>query len=100
MRLKMEQYFQDNRSWTPAGLTAPCVAGGAAPLPPNTANFAFSCPVVTSTTYAVQATGVGTMAAFTYTIDQSNTQATPAAPAGWIAPCVNHWLLKKSDTCT
>jgi len=102
MRLKMEQYFQDYRSWTPGGVTAPCVVGGAAPLPSNTANFQFTCPAIGDHTYTVLATGVAgsSMAAFSYTINESNVQATPTAPAGWLAPCANHWLLKKADSCT
>ncbi len=36
------------------------------------------------------------MAAFQYTINESNVQATPQAPPGWLFPCGNHWLLKKS----
>jgi type IV pilus assembly protein PilE len=100
MRLKMEQYFQDWRTYTTGGANDSCQAGaGPAPLPPNTASFTFACVGVTANTYLIQATGIGSMVGFTYTIDQTNAQATPAAPAGWAAPCANHWLMKKSDTC-
>ena len=51
MRNKMEQYFQDNRTWTPgAGITPPCNAGTVAPLP-TSQNFMFACPVPTANTY-------------------------------------------------
>jgi type IV pilus assembly protein PilE len=100
MRLKMEQYFQDNRSWTPAAGIQPCQPGGGAPLPANTANFQFSCPVLGANTYSVAASGVGSMGAFSYTITESNVQATLGAPPGWLAPCANHWLLKKADSCS
>jgi type IV pilus assembly protein PilE len=101
MRLKMEQYFQDNRSWTPtSGVAQPCVSPGGAPKPNDTANFQFTCPVLGDHTYKVQAQGIGSMGLFTYTIDQDNVQATTQAPPGWAAPCNNHWLLKKSDSCS
>jgi type IV pilus assembly protein PilE len=102
MRLKMEQYFQDWRTYTTGGGTDSCLVGGPAPLPINTSNFAFTCLSRSATGYVIQAAGIpgGSMASFTYTIDQSNTQATVSAPAGWAAPCLTHWLLKSSDTCS
>jgi type IV pilus assembly protein PilE len=101
MRLKMEQYFQDWRTYTTGGATDSCLAGGPAPLPANTPNFAFTCLSTSATGYVIQAAGVAgsTTASFTYTIDQSNTQATTAAPVGWAFPCNKHWLMKQSDTC-
>ena len=100
MRLKMEQYFQDNRTWTPATVTAPCVAGGGAPLPSATTHFTFSCPVLGPTTYTIQATGIGTMNGFIYTVDQANTQVTVnTGTSGW-PTCNTHWILKASDTCS
>ena len=101
MRLKMEQYFQDWRTFNTADANASCqVAAGPAPVPKNTSNFTFSCPTLTANTYVIQATGIGSMAGFVYTIDQANVQATPSAPAGWPAPCGIRWLLKKADTCS
>ena len=98
MRLKMEQYFQDNRSWT--AVPPACDPAGGAPLPKDTSNFTFACTTLTATTYTVTATGIGNMTGFVYTIDQANVQATPGAPAGWLAPCLTHWLTKKSDVCS
>ena len=84
-RVQMEQYYQDNRSYGPAG------ACGAA-LPPNK-NFTFSC--VTSNVgqaYVASATGSGKAAGFTFTINEQNLRQTIAAPTGWgtasmPAPC-------------
>lgn len=96
MRVKMERHFQDNRTFVGA-----CVAGTQAPLPANTDNFTFSCPAadLTSTTYIVQATGVGSMAGFVYRIDQTNTRTTESVPAGWTAPATNCWVLNKGGGC-
>jgi type IV pilus assembly protein PilE len=95
MRLKLEQYFQDQRTYVGA-----CVAGTLAPLPTNTPNFTFACNALTATTYQVVATGVagGSMAGFKYTVDQANTQATASTGAGW-PMCLTRWIMKKSDTC-
>jgi type IV pilus assembly protein PilE len=92
MRVKMEQYFQDNRSYAGA-----CAAGTVAPQPANTASFTYAC-APTATTYLITATGVNSMAGFVYTIDQSNVRATTSLPAGWTlsATC---WVLKKDGSC-
>jgi type IV pilus assembly protein PilE len=96
MRLKMEQYFQDQRTYVGA-----CVAGTSAPLPKNTSNFTFSCaPPPNANAYTVTASGVGTMAGFVYTIDQANTQTTTAPVASGWPSCATRWIFKKSDTCT
>jgi len=98
MRVKMEQYFQDNRSWAPPGPTvAPCNAGTVAPLP-TTPNFVFTCPVLTATTYTILATGANTMAAFSYSVDQANNRATVSLPGGWTSSATC-WVLKRDGTC-
>ncbi|HMG58235.1 MAG TPA: type IV pilin protein, partial [Burkholderiales bacterium] len=45
MRTKMEQYFQDNRSYTTPGapVLAPCTAGSSVPIPPLK-YFTITCP--------------------------------------------------------
>jgi len=94
MRVKMEQYFQDNRSYAGA-----CVAGTVAPKPVDTVSFAYTCnPAPAATTYTIVATGQNSMAGFVYTIDQSNVRATTGVPAGWTtsATC---WVLKKDGSC-
>lgn len=95
MRVKLEQFFQDNRTFEGA-----CAAGTVAPLPPAD-DFTYSCPVLTATTYTVQATGVatGSMTGFTYTIDQSNNKATTALPSGWGSVPVSCWVVKKGGAC-
>ncbi|MDH5343365.1 MAG: prepilin-type N-terminal cleavage/methylation domain-containing protein, partial [Betaproteobacteria bacterium] len=51
-RVRMEQYFQDNRTYVGA-----CTAGTVAPLPTGR-YFVYDCGVPTPTTYTVTATGV------------------------------------------
>lgn len=94
MRVKMEQFFQDNRTYDGA-----CTAGTVAPLPSNTAHFSFSCPVKTASAYTVTATGTGPMADFVYTIDQVNTRTTTGLPVGWSGTNNTCWVLKKDGSC-
>ena len=81
-RIAMEQWFQDNRSY--AG--APCPGAGR--------NFTFACNTA-ATTFQITATGTGSMAAFSYTIDQNNAR-TSATPWGNGATC---WIARNGDTC-
>lgn len=97
MRAKLEQYFQDNRTYVGA-----CASGTAAPLPDsNSAKyFTYSCPVLTATTYTVQADGVASegMGGFTYTIDQNNAHVTASVPAGW-SSSTTCWTIRKDGSC-
>lgn len=88
-RVRLEQFFQDNRTY----------AGG--PTPAATTNFTFSLPTGTTSAYTLQANGIGSMAGFTYTIDQANARRTTAAPAGWAAAAMpaTCWITKKGGLC-
>lgn len=98
LRVKMEQYFNDNRTYeVVGGQTPPCA-------PTNTADikyFAFTCnPAQTATTYTIQAQGTGSMTGFTLTINQSNQKTTAAVPAGWTTPAPNTcWIRAKDGRC-
>lgn len=84
-RIAMEQWFQDNRTYE----------GG--PCPANGKNFDFDCsdPAATATTFQIEATGKGSMAGFSYTINQDNAR-TSATPWGNGASC---WITRKGDAC-
>jgi type IV pilus assembly protein PilE len=99
MHVKMERYFQDNRSYTPPGPTIPpCNFGTVAPLPPASANFVFACAGLGPATYTVTATGIGAMLGFQYSLDQANNRVTLAVPPGWVVnPAC--WVLKKDGSC-
>ena len=98
MRVKMEQYFQDNRSYVNAcGLAGSSVA----PKPDDTTNFAYTCTITAGppSTYSITATGQGGLAGYAYSIDQNNTRSTTmTAPSTWpsSATC---WVLKKDGSC-
>lgn len=94
-RVQMEQWFQDNRAYT----------GGPACNADTTSSkyFNFSCPVLTATTYTLQAAGKDSMAGFTYTVDQSNAKTSAfaaPAPSGWTAATPNNcWVTNTGGVC-
>jgi type IV pilus assembly protein PilE len=94
MRVKMEQYYQDARSYVGA-----CAAGTVAPIPASTQNFDFACPTLTATTYTVTATGKSGMVDFKYSVDQNNVRTTLQMPSGWTGAGNSCWVLKKDGTC-
>ena len=98
-RVKMEQFFQDNRTYLAvAPQTNDC------DLDTTTSEyFNFSCPAAaTATTYTLEATGKASMAGFAFTINQVGARATtttpPASTKGWAgnAAC---WVTKKGGVC-
>jgi type IV pilus assembly protein PilE len=97
MRVKMEQFYQDNRTYNGA-----CTNNTIAALPAPTANFTFSCTFTPADgnhyTVVATGTGAGPMSGFVYTIDQNNAQATPNVPAGWVSSA-NCWVQKKDGSC-
>jgi len=77
-RVRMEQFYQDNRSYAGAG------DGCGAPLPANLENFAVACRLAAGgQAYTATATGANVAAGFGYTINQANVRATTALPAHW-----------------
>ncbi len=82
-RVKMEQFFQDNRTY----------AGG--PCPAATTSFTYACSGLGTLTYTITATGTGSLAAYSYTINETNTR-TSATPWGDSTSC---WVVKKGGAC-
>ena len=93
MRLKLEQYFQDNRTYVGA-----CAAGTVAPLPAATVNFSYACSGLSANTYTVTATGINVMNGFVYTLNQANARATTGVPSGWTANA-GCWVTKQDGSC-
>lgn len=82
-RVKMEQFFQDNRTYV----------GGTCPA--ATQYFTYACTNLTAATYTITATGKNDLSAYSYTINETNAK-TSATPWGNGATC---WVLKKGDAC-
>lgn len=91
-RVKMEQYYQDNRNYGTAGSTC-----GVA-LPTNS-NFTITCVVGTpNQTYTATATSgisLGTAGAYVYTINDANTKQTTVFKGSSVTKSC--WLIKGSE---
>jgi type IV pilus assembly protein PilE len=95
MRVRMEQYYQDNRKYNSAGTTC-----GAAL--PSSRYFDFVCTTdaaALAQTYTATANGKAGegMTGFQYTINEANAK-TSAGPAGWTASA-SCWIRRKDGSC-
>lgn len=92
-RVQMEQFFQDSRTYA----SAPACTSDST----SSKYFTFWCSTAGSVTgYTLQADGTGTMAGFSFTIDQSGSKTTAAVPSGWTQPSPNTcWVTKKGGMC-
>jgi type IV pilus assembly protein PilE len=91
-RLRMEQYFQNNRTYADAGN-----CGGALPNPENP-KFTYEC-LTDGTTYTATATGSGgAVNGFVFTVNQRNMRATAGMHEDWgalPADAGNRWIDRK-----
>lgn len=102
LRVKMEQRFQDARSY----IGGPCAPTGAAAAQIKYFDFSCSAGQPTQTTFIIQAAGkAGTdVAGITYTINESNVRATTVTGGstmatkgyGSNAAC---WVARKGSSC-
>ena len=95
MRVRMEQYFQDNRTYdgapicnaqmpTPKYFTVACTAGATG----------------WATSYVVTLTGKpGNTQAFAFTVDEAGRRVTTATKSGWGTAPKNCWIAKKGGDC-
>ena len=88
---KLEQFFQDNRTYDGA-----CTANSLVPVPDHPF-FTYTC-ALDKTTFTVTATGSGPMDGFVYTLNQKGDRATTSAGTGWTAngSC---WTISKDGGC-
>ena len=98
-RVRMEQYFQDNRYYNADGTAASTDCGSTTVT--ATRNFTFSCVSSQSgQAYVWTATGINSMVGFTYTINQANARSsTIAAGAVWPAATATCWMVNKGGAC-
>lgn len=92
-RVAMEQFYQDRRNYG---------TGGCGPaMPANVKNFTITCVLGSGANpdqrFLMTATGTGSMAGYTYTVDHTNAQRTTyfAGTSGtWTC-----WRMRKADQC-
>lgn len=99
-RVKMEQYYQDNRRYDNG------TAGTCGVAMPSLKYFTYTCAsddaagpgdqtfVLTATGKSAQ--GVGS---FVFTVDETNTRQTTGVGTGWKTPSGNCWVQKKNGSC-
>ncbi|MCF8197243.1 MAG: prepilin-type N-terminal cleavage/methylation domain-containing protein [Sulfuritalea sp.] len=98
-RVRMEQYFQDNRFYNTDGSASATCAASVTVAATN--NFTFACVASSSgQAYTWTATGISSMTDFTYTINQANTRTTTiGVNAVWPAAAANCWITNDSGNC-
>jgi type IV pilus assembly protein PilE len=107
LRVKMEQYYLDNRRYSSTTGGGTCgLPGGNTPSVPTAKYFTYACASATNTaagdqSYTVTANGITLQGSggFVFTIDQSNTKQTTGVGAGWTIPAGNCWVRRKSGDC-
>ena len=93
-RVRMEQFYQDNRTYDGAGL-----GGCGAAAPTNVKSFDYECKP-NGQTYTATATGKADSraAGFVFTINEQNVRSTTATKAGWeSAAMANCWVSRKKS---
>jgi type IV pilus assembly protein PilE len=93
-RVRMEQFYQDNRTYDGAGLDN---CGATAPA--GAADFAFNCRSLGQTYTAIATGSGGRVVGFTFTINEQNARATTAAKAGWAAANMNTCWITRKGSC-
>ena len=88
--VKLEQYFQDNKTYTGA---PECNTDTT-----SSKSFSFQCTASSANGYTLLATGRGAMAGFVYALNQDNAKKTISVPLGWTAndSC---WVSSAGGTC-
>ncbi len=92
---RMEQYYQDNRNYGPAG-----ACGVPNPAATESPYFTISCaPGATDQAYTITAVGTGGTTGFTFTINQQGARVSTAVPAGWGANGQACWVTRRGGSC-
>lgn len=97
LRVDMERFYQDNRSYAGAGCSGAC----GVPCN-NTPRFAISCATgAGGQSFTMTATGTGAMTGFTYTIDQANnrTSTISGVSSNWDVATRPCWVTRAGGQC-
>jgi type IV pilus assembly protein PilE len=96
-RVRMEQFYQDQRRYDGGGLTG-CGAAG-----PNSKYFTFNCDpgAAPSQTYTVYAKGIVNqgLTGFEYQLNEKNETKTNGVGTGWSGAGNACWVRRKDGAC-
>lgn len=96
-RAKMEQYYQDNRTYLAVGttITPPCTSTAVSYTKPTP--YSRSC-TSTATSFTATATGSGVVDGFIYTLNQTDTKSSTMSSA-WGGATASCWIMRRGDSC-
>ena len=100
LRVSMEQYYQDNRTYD-ASLDPKKPSGNCGIALPASSYFTYSCVTESAgQKFTITATGKsgGGADAFAYTVNQVNERETTAMPSGWSSD-TKCWITTRGQTC-
>ena|SRR5688572_26941601 len=96
-RVRMEQFYQDNRRYDGAGLD------GCGAKAPESKYFTFHCDpgAAPSQTYTANAKGIATqgLTSFDYSINEKNERKTVTIGSGWNGAGSMCWVRRKDGQC-
>lgn len=95
-QVQLEQWFQDRRTYN----GSPACANDT-----SNRNFDFSCNGTETAggglTFTLTATGKGSVASFSFTVNQANVRSTVSVPTEWQLPTPNNcWVVRKGGHCS
>jgi type IV pilus assembly protein PilE len=94
IRTRMELQYNDARSYARTNACVVQTTGDLGRL--NTPRWTYTCALTNGGQgFLATATGVGTMAAFAYDINETNVRNTTALKSGWGTTPVNRWVTSK-----
>jgi type IV pilus assembly protein PilE len=106
LRVRLEQYYQDNRNYGPGGDGSVCTDEGGGvirvpmPVAPVVQYFGYACVIANGGQgYDITATGGALVTGFTFTLDEANNRRTTALPPGGPAVPFNCWAKSRGGNC-
>ena len=102
LRVRLEQYYQDNRSYDAKPDKPGGDCGGASVSGSDSKYFSYTCSTSDEgQSFAATATGRadGGTSEFVYTVDQTNKRMTTKLPESWGKSPLNCWVTSKGQKC-
>lgn len=102
MRSRMEQHFNDRRSYATTCVKGTPGSASEVRMPPDSDLFVYTCPTAAADQYVLRAQGQGRMAGFRFEINHLGVKTTTlsgGAASGWSGSGKSCWVTSKSGSC-